>query len=77
MDNNDNALLKMEISGTLNVKNISIFDGILIASTFFRISRRNRHDIARLCLLYSIKTFLKTCKGDVWHFQFFIAWRQF
>ena len=29
------------------------------------------HDIAGLCKLYSTKTFLETCKGDVWHFKIF------
>ena len=39
IDDNDNALLKMEISGSLNVKCMASFDGFLISSIFSRISR--------------------------------------
>ena len=35
-----NVLLKMEISGTLNVKYMKLFDGFLIASKFSTIQRK-------------------------------------
>ena len=73
IDDNNNVLLKMENSGTLNVKYMIIFDGFPLQVHLLQSPEETLHDIAGLCKLYSKKIFLKTFKGDLWHFQFLTA----